>query len=114
MVGRISDTSRPLQRPAAAAQGSIVPDLYVTFPAKQFMLDVSVVYPACATYHKGAAEAPLYAAQKREDTEITKYGTLASHNRYKFVPFVMESTGALGKRAAAFLKDLAQYAREHL
>ncbi len=31
-----------------------------------------------------------------------------------FVPFVLESTGAPGKRAAAFLKDLDKYAQEPL
>ena len=47
---------------------------------------------------------------------MAKYGALANRNDHTFVPFVVESTGALGPRSSAedFLAQLAQSSLEPL
>jgi len=69
------------------------------------MVDVSVIHPAAVTYIDHA-QRPLGAAAFREREKETKYATLIADEKAEFVPFVMESTGALGRQAKQFLEKL--------
>ena len=69
------------------------------------MVDVSVIHPAAVTYIDHA-QRPLGAAAFREREKETKYATLIAEEKAEFVPFVMESTGALGRQAKQFLEKL--------
>lgn len=75
--------------------------------AQPAMIDVTVVSPL-ADAHLASALIPLGAAEKREKEKVRKYAERAREAGWLFYPFVIETTGGLGKRAEAFLKLLAE------
>jgi hypothetical protein len=101
---------RPARR-EEEKENLIRPDLYVYLPnGETAMIDVSVVFPAGATYvnNKGSAVKSLAAANDRAKEKVRKYGELANLNRMKFVPFILESFGAIGKEAKQFISSLVE------
>ena len=69
------------------------------------MVDVSVIHPAAASY-VDHAQRPLGAAAFREREKERRYATLVAEEKAELVPFVMESTGAVGQQAKQFIDRL--------
>ena len=92
----------------AQNEREIQPDLFVHKGNASFMIDVSVVHPAADSYARGASRVATYAARLRENDKTRKYKALADRNGFTFVPFVMETTGAMGAEALRFLSMLSE------
>ena len=80
------------------------PDIYAFLSDRRILIDVSVIHPLAATYLQ-SAQRPLGAAKTRENYKADKFAALTHEEKAEFVPFVMETTGALGKAARNFLID---------
>jgi hypothetical protein len=105
-AGAITSTQPPINLQRGPGERGLLPDLFVNTGVVQYMIDVTVIYPAAASSVAGASRAKLFAASQREDQKRAKYGQLAARNGMVFVPFVMESFGAFGRAATGFLKEL--------
>jgi hypothetical protein len=51
--------------------------------------------------------------EKRELDKTNKYKTFCDHHSAKMVPFVMTNYGAMGKQAAAFIREMKAHAVKH-
>ncbi|MCP3676438.1 MAG: hypothetical protein GY721_02275 [Deltaproteobacteria bacterium] len=87
------------------------PDAKVYLTKAVHLLDVSVTHPSAQTY-MAAAQRPYGAAKLRERSKTKKYGNLAAKEGSEFTPFVLETFGAIGKRAREFIAKLAIQAEE--
>jgi hypothetical protein len=89
---------------------NIRPDLYVYINGTAYMIDVSIVCPAASShvYSHNADEIPLSSAIHRGKEKVRKYRRLARQNHMKFVPFILESFGAVDKQARSFISLLAE------
>ena len=83
-------------------------DIVVTLPTGVVWLDVSVVNPLVTSYLDDTNH-----LKTREKQKIAKYTTHASGANARFVPFIVDTFGAIGKQAAEFLKLIAQKAWEN-
>jgi hypothetical protein len=70
------------------------------------MVDVSVVHPACSS-HVSTGQKSLACAKRREIEKCAKYASQAEHENMKFVPLVMETTGAFGRQFSRLLRELS-------
>ena len=52
-------------------------------------------------------------AKAAEAEKIRKYGADARRLGWDFIPFIIETTGGWGPRAAALIHDLAAHAHDH-
>eukprot|EP00598_Pedospumella_elongata_P004654 CAMPEP_0184971534 /NCGR_PEP_ID=MMETSP1098-20130426/3751_1 /TAXON_ID=89044 /ORGANISM="Spumella elongata, Strain CCAP 955/1" /LENGTH=1204 /DNA_ID=CAMNT_0027493679 /DNA_START=193 /DNA_END=3807 /DNA_ORIENTATION=- len=101
----------PTSARRAAAANNRRSDLIVLLPNAKFTLDVSFVNPGCRKYIR-TAKTHLHqgsAAEAREKEKMSKYADLPgmeAGGREGLVPFIIESTGRLGKRAKEFLKAI--------
>jgi len=90
-----------------------VPDLFVFTANKRIMIDVSISYPAAASYiAQGADRKPRVALTARARAKSRKYAALAELNAFTFIPFVLESIGDLGTEALDFLRLIADDTEE--
>ena len=75
----------------------------------KYYIDITITNPACVTnLRKGAAVKNDAASDARAEDKIRKYAyipSLPGSVPHHFIPFVIESTGRLGKHAVKFLKD---------
>jgi len=69
-------------------------------------IDVSVTNPLASSYVSRASIAPLSAAKARDETKRTKYSRLCFENGLDFMPFTIETYGALSKIAYSFARVL--------
>ena len=83
-------------------------DIAIHDPVKTYHLDISVTHPQARSFRRAASENPLAAASLRESVKLRKYAQPVQAIGAEFVPFVVETSGALGRRAAGFLKRLAK------
>jgi hypothetical protein len=74
--------------------------------ARPRALDVSVINPACQSHVVLAARAPLEAARKRDAEKQRKYLASCRAAGIVFMPFSVESYGALSPVARVFVKRL--------
>ena len=89
----------------------IRPDLHVVFPSNKILIDVSVVHPAALTYAQNA-HVQLFAASARERDKTTKFKDLTQAEEACFIPFVLETFGAWGRRAVKLISDITSLAAE--
>jgi hypothetical protein len=89
------------------------PDLLVYDPQQQWMIDVTITEPSGKDHLKSrhSATVPGAAARQAEKNKAGKYEPeikkLSGVNHLtQFVPFVLETHGAIGKRALAWLQSL--------
>jgi hypothetical protein len=85
------------------------PDLLVTLGHRRFLVDVTVRNPA-APSHSQAGQSTLLVASQAERQKRAKYIELARARGAEFVPFVLETFGAVGKQAQDFMRKIASYA----
>jgi hypothetical protein len=71
-----------------------------------------VIHPTCVS-HVHRAQSLLGAAQRAEKKKNDKYLEKSTEVGAKFVPFVFETFGGLGKQAREFLRTIALFAHEN-
>jgi hypothetical protein len=72
------------------------------------VIDFSIVTPAAESYCAESATQPLHAAKLREEHKIRKYlQAYKELDDIHFEPFVIESGGALGKRAQEIFRKIS-------
>ena len=92
-------------RRSAGDQRGLRPDAIAATATARYMIDVSVVHPTAPSY----AHRPKSAATREAD-KVRVYGAYSQREGCVFVPFVLESYGAWGARAADFLHVLSRAA----
>jgi hypothetical protein len=86
-------------------------DLLVTGAGHLGFVDVTVTHNATESRSHGpAAGVKLHEAGKRECGKEGKYEDLVTRNGYEMVPFALETFGAFGKKAKAYVRKLAERA----
>ena len=83
-------------------------DIFVEQPDKTRYIDIAVVDPGCATYlAAGSATTALAAAVHREADKRNHFAdVMPGVDGACFVPFVVETSGRLGKPADDFLRSM--------
>ena len=71
--------------------------------------DVSVINPCCASVVRNAAAEGGTAAVARENQKISKWKEQAAEEGSNFKPFVVETSGRLGKSALHLVKLIASH-----
>ena len=71
------------------------------------MIDVSIIHPGSNSYVNNIGQNKLGCASKREKDKINKYQEIAYSEHMKFIPLVMESSGAFGKYFIDFINQLS-------
>ena len=74
------------------------------------MTDFAVMHPACKTRQAAASVKGLAAAAVGEKAKTSKYLDLAKMEGRLFVPFVVETSGGIGKGARRIIKAVAREA----
>jgi hypothetical protein len=85
------------------------PDIHAFFADDRVMIDVCVAHPSAPSRLGLSAGTAL---RYREAEKKRAYDGLAASAECRFVPFAMESFGALGPSAIGFLRTLVSYAKE--
>ena len=88
------------------------PDGVMALAGPEVATDVSVVHPGAASYRVAASKRRCAAADGRAKVKHGLYDTPARAQGMTFVPFVVESYGALHREAAAMVKCVARAALE--
>ena len=79
---------------------------------RHLILDVSVARHLSRSYVGRAARVPLHAATERERLKLHAYRRVSEVHRV--IPFILESSGALGSMATSFMAHCAQLRRDGL
>ena len=83
------------------------PDLDIILSDRSLLVDVGVTHAAAPSRH---SVTKLAAASSAEATKASKYAVLAAARAASFLPFIMESYGAYGKKALEVLHILRKAA----
>ncbi len=108
-------TIEPMTRSMTQAHtGQERGDLHVVFPPgrhrpKDAVIDVSFTSPEQKTTIANAPTIPLAAAAHRERTKSARYRSLNSNRDLRFVPFILETTGAIGRRAQSYISEVVNF-----
>ena len=86
------------------------PDAALFTSRSRYHIDVMVTHPASNSYVTAASECSLAAANNGEKNKIKKNAEWAAHTHYTFLPFVVESFGAIGKSAMKVVNIIADFA----
>jgi len=79
------------------------PDIEIILPDHSILVDVAVVHPSAPSRR---SLTPLAATRDIENAKAAKYSSVASERGARFMAFIAESYGALGKQAMELLKLL--------
>ena len=79
------------------------PDIEIILPDHSILVDVAVVHPSAPSRR---SLTPLAATRDIENAKAAKYSSVASERGARFMAFIVESYGALGKQAMELLKLL--------
>jgi len=84
----------------------VVPDLMVFLGDKRYLLDISVTCPSAKSYMAQAARNNLSAGNRRARAKDAKYVAPCTEaaSPAQFIPFVVESYGAIQPKAEDFLR----------
>ena len=86
------------------------PDIYVRLLHTDLWIDFSVTTPSSNSFCTAAATTKLSAAAIREAHKSRYYTDFMASNPGVFIPFVMESYGAFGRRCREIITMLARHA----
>lgn len=70
-------------------------------------IDVSIALPSAESHRAAASRQPLSAANARVHAKETKYADLCRKEGAYFVPFILETTGAMSKPALQMISRVA-------
>ena len=87
------------------------PDLLVFLPDCSYLIDLVISHPSAPSY-LSLPPSPLSCARLAENRKITHYSSLLTSSSLRLVPFSLETFGAFGDRAKAFLSSLSDLARD--
>ena len=87
------------------------PDVLAFLPESSFLLDMVVTHPSSPSYLSRPA-APLYCAQSAQRRKFSRYASTHTSPSCQLVPFALESFGAFGDLACAFIKKLSALSRD--
>ena len=73
------------------------------------LTDVMITSPTAPSHVSAAATTALATAALGERTKTSKYRRLAAEEKVRFVPFVLESFGAVGAQAARVIASLSSH-----
>src|SRR6185503_16393147 len=90
---------------------SIRSDLLAFLLDLSFMLDVVVSHP-CSPSRLSLPGAPLTVAKYAESRKTSRYSSILPSSTSAFVPFALETFGALGPQALSFVKRLSALSRD--
>jgi len=90
-----------------------IPDLRLILGPQRVLVDVSIRHPL-APSNVRRAQRPLATAKNGEREKIDKYEEDAQRMGFRFVPFVIETTGGWGPRARHLASELATHAQNHM
>jgi hypothetical protein len=89
-------------------------DLYVKFPNEdEVILDTKILNIAAPTYFKKNAETNLKNGENLKVQVYKKTLGAAVVNSDRFVPFVLDITGNIGKRGKDFIDKLSKQAKSY-
>lgn len=88
------------------------PDILIHHGHQSFLVDVTVRHPGADTYLPRAAREPLVAASAGEQEKQAKYADLARQRQATLIPFAVETFGAFGRSAQAFIRHVSTWAAE--
>ena len=91
----------------------IRPDLELQIGARRILADVAIVHP-CAPSHQQRAQRSLGTANHAERRKHRRYDNLARTRRGIFLPFVVETHGAIASSARALMRQIAAFAGQEL
>ena len=76
------------------------------------LADVTIIHPIISqiNLNSSSVTSPLHFAKHRERAKIRKYGDRVAQLRQQFLPFVLETFGAMGPMLDTYLKKLAHRA----
>jgi hypothetical protein len=87
-------------------------DLLISAVGHLGYVDVTVTHPASDAKSRHATataiRTPLNAASASERRKMNRYADLAHRNGYDLIPFALETFGAFGKKAEAYIKLLSK------
>ena len=91
------------------------PDLLAFLPSASYIIDLIVGHPASPS-HASAPTTPrhLKLAQQLEHNKTLRYLDTPTSSSFLLTPFAIETFGAFGDRALAFLKVLSSTAKDSL
>eukprot|EP00953_Heterococcus_sp_UTEX-ZZ885_P001066 1086-Heterococcus_DN1.PRE.2 len=83
---------------------------------KGHIIDYSVRCPTSGSYLSGSSSAAFqdgHAAAAGERQKISHHSGRYNKDRYQFVPFIQETYGRLGQKAASFVRELATHSAQY-
>jgi len=92
---------------------NIQPDLFIYSPdGSRYMIDVSIISPDSdsSVQQLRSNTKPLAAAEHRAKVKHSDYDTLAHDNSMSFIPFILETHGAISGETKEFLRLLSKNA----
>ena len=91
------------------------PDLLLSLPGRNILIDVAVVHPLAAGKVRDArSHTVLGSARREEGTKRRKYKDLVALRHYQALPFVMETCGGMGRAAERLVDIMAEAGEAHL
>jgi hypothetical protein len=94
------------------SQRGYTPDAALHGTSMKLHLDAMVTHPCADSHVAAACETPLSAAAKGEAQKEAAGKEWAAWAKYKFYPFVLESFGAMGKKAMEVVNIIASQPAE--
>ena len=88
--------------------------MQAVFPGIHIISDVVVSNPLCPTHVQRAAGKQLAVAEQAAHAKVAKYRELADENQATLVPFSVEATGGLDKRAVELIDQISLASRDQL
>jgi hypothetical protein len=82
---------------------------------KGHIIDYSVRCPTSGSHLSGSSSAAFqdgYGAAAGERQKISHHSGRYNEDRYQFVPFIQETYGRLGQKAASFVRELATHSAQ--
>ena len=80
----------------------------------QTAVDISITSPVRSDFISNSSKIELFAATQSEIAKIKHYETALEQSNLDFVPFILESTGAMGNLAQKFLKKTMKMMRDKM
>ena len=98
------------QQQAGKAKGHRADILSILPGGKHVMVDVTVIHPLGSQQVGRACKTTAAAAVAAEKRKESQWEEFADRPQYEFVPFALESYGALGPQAVEYVKELGSVA----
>jgi hypothetical protein len=92
----------------ASIPETIQPDIVLFLEDKKYFIDVSVTCPSAKSYRSAASNCNLSAAQLRANYKNSKESTACKLAGGEFIPFVVESYGAIHDEAEELLRLISK------